>query len=76
MGDLNLRVLIDPASQAEIISHNAVEKMNNCIERTETKLVSAEGSELKVLGQTDLCLNIAGSDYNLKAQVVQSLSSC
>ena len=73
--ELNLRVLIDPASQAEIISQEAVEKMENCISSTDTKLVSAEGSELNVIGQTDLCLEIAGNNYNLNAQVVPSLSN-
>ena len=70
----DLRVLIDPASQAEIISKEAVEKIGNSIRETSTKLVSAEGSELDVIGQTDVSLGIAGSDYNLNAQVVSTLS--
>ena len=72
--DTDLRVLIDPASQAEIISKEAAERIGNSIRDTDTKLVSAEGSELNVIGQTDVCLGIAGTDYNLNAQVVSSLS--
>ena len=72
--DTDLRVLIDPASQAEIISKEAAERIGTSIRDTSAKLVSAEGSELNVIGQTDVCLGIAGTDYNLNAQVVSTLS--
>ena len=52
----------------------AAERIGNSVRDTDTKLVSAEGSELNVIGQTDVCLGIAGTDYNLNAQVVSSLS--
>ena len=51
-GEIELRVLIDPASQAEVVSQRVVAQMEKSINPTSTKLVSAQGTPLSVLGQS------------------------
>ena len=72
-GENELKVLIDPASQAEVVSQRVITQLEKNINPTNTKLVSAQGKPLEVLGQAEMCLNIAGSDYKFENLMHKSL---
>ena len=69
-----LRVLIDSAAQAEIITKQGAEKLNSLIEPSDTRLVSAQGNALEVCGETQLTLNFAGKPYHTRAVVTPVLN--
>ena len=69
-----LRVLIDSAAQAEIITKQGAEKLNSLIESSDTRLVSAQGNALEVCGETQLTLNFAGKPYHTRAVVTPVLN--
>ena len=74
-GGRPLRILIDHASQAELISEAAASQLNKNIISSDVKLVTAQGASLNVSGQVNLDLCIGGHKSYVAAQVVNQLSS-
>ena len=70
----NLRILIDSGSQADLISEKTALALNKEINMSNIRLVTAQGSELKVCGQVNLNLDIVGQNYEIKPQIVKDLS--
>ena len=50
----SLRILIDSASQAELISESAATELNKTIERSNMMLATAQGENMEIKGQVDL----------------------
>ena len=48
-------------------------EIGNTIRRSNTKLATAQGSELQVIGEVDLNLTIAGYNTSVTTQVVENL---
>ena len=70
-----LKILIDNnGSQAELISKDIALELGKKIRYSNTKLATAQGSDLQVVGEVDLNLNIAGHNTNVTTQVVENLS--
>ena len=70
----SLRILIDSASQAELISESAAIELNKTIERSNRMLATAHGADMEIKGQVELNLQIAGHKFDVTTQVVSQLS--
>ena len=73
MSGRKLKNLIDNGSQAELISKQTALELGKTIRKSNTKLATAT-SEIRVLGEVDINLTIAGHNTNVTAQVVEGLS--
>ena len=69
-----LKILIDNGSQAELISKQTALELGLKIRKSDIQLATPS-SELRVLGEVDLNLTIAGHNTNVIAQVVDGLST-
>ena len=69
-----LKILIDNGSQAELISKDIALELGKTIRYSNTKLATAQGSDMQVVGEVDLDLNIAGHNTSVTTQVVENLS--
>ena len=69
----DLRILIDTASQCELISSEAVQRLGKDVTKSQQKLVSAQGRSMAVVGETELSLNIGQDTYPVKAVVTPRL---
>ena len=69
-----LTILIDSASQAEVISQGAVDRLGKVVKPIDTCLISAQGNELEVTGQTTFDLSIGESIYSFEAIVTPTLT--
>ena len=69
-----LKILIDNGSQAELISKKIAIELGKSIRHSNTKLATAQGSDMHVIGEVDLNLNIAGYNTTVTTQVVENLS--
>ena len=70
-----MKLCFSPASQAEIVSKIEVSKVGKIIEFRNSELVIAHGIALIEVGQTQLYLNLAGSDYTIHVKVIDKLSN-
>ena len=59
-GGKNLRILIDSGSQANLISEKTVLALNKKVNKSDIRLVTAQGAEFTVCGQANLNLDIVG----------------
>ena len=73
-GGKQLRVLIDHASQAELISESAAHELRKTIVSSDMKLATAQGASLEISGQVNLELCIGDHKSHVRAQVVDKLS--
>ena len=70
-----LKILVDNGSQAELVSKETAQELGKSIRNSNTKLATAQGSNLQVIGKIDLNLNIGNHYTSITAQVVENLSS-
>ena len=70
-----LKILIDNGSQAELISRKTALELGKSIRHSNSRLVSAQGSDMQVIGEVDLNLSIAGHNTSVTVQVVENLST-
>ena len=69
-----LRILIDNASQAELISEKVAKELSKEITSSNIKLATAQGASLEIKGQVKLDLSIGGHKSEVITQVVSQLS--
>ena len=69
----DLRIVIDTASQVELISSEAVQRLGKDVNKSQQRLISAQGQSMTVVGETELCLNIGQNTYSFKAVVTPKL---
>ena len=70
----SLKILVDSASQAELISESVAMELNKSMENSDMELKTAQGAKIEILGQVKLNLQIAGHDFDVTTQVVPALS--
>ena len=70
----SLRILIDSASQAELITEQATFELNKSMAESNMKLATAQGADMEIKGQVNLNLQIAGHKFDVTTQVVSQLS--
>ena len=72
-----MRALIDSAAQCEVITKQAADRLGLNIVNTNTRLVSAQGEKLEVLGEVNFDVTFGLSSYNVTAIVTPCLlNSC
>ena len=73
--DRKLKILIDNGSQAELISKDTAIELGKTIRQSSAKIITAQEAEMRVIGEVDLNIKIAGYETNVTTQVVENLSS-
>ena len=71
---MKIKVLIDNGSQANLVSKDTALKLGKSISPSSIRLAAAQGTDMEVIGETDLELSIGNHEKIVKAQVVDNLS--
>ena len=72
-GGHSLRLLVDTAAEAQVISQEAVERLGKEVSPSDCQLVSAQGDNLEVSGVTSLKLEIGTKHYEFDTLVTPVL---